>query len=71
MLDVRDQHGAPRCPRCGDGAAPSGRTLNTILREVIRDLDSEITEPSALGVDMVCARHIRERLVTALQVTED
>ena len=54
------KHG-PRCPRC-DGA-PSGPTIE-ILREVIRDLEAELTEPSALGVDRVIAQHIRERLVS-------
>jgi hypothetical protein len=60
MLKVVDQ----RAPDTGDGAQTE--PIADVIRGVIRDLNAELAEPSALGVDLLLARNLRDRLAGAI-----
>ena len=65
MLYAANQQLAPSSSAPRGTGAPS-EPIADVIRDVIRDLDAEIAEPSALGVDMTIARHLRARLAGAL-----
>lgn len=49
--------------------APVGQDpipIDTIVRQAIRDLDSEITDPSALGASLELVADVRDRLARVL-----